>query len=263
MEWLCINISEADVYVRSALICFAGSNCRLWTVFINTRRVIYRCDPGFWIWWSHIFFFKHKNLSAVYWCVSGSYCSLSQCELVRDCLLGRYSNILKNAGGTYGPRSTSSPSSKKGGGNTKVEKWHLFTDKIDYSGHVIRPGGLKVENYTTDAIRDLKEPTTVTELGSFLGLCNVFRRFVPNFARISAPLNEKLRKGELTSFETLTEEEQSTMKELQERLITTPVLDLPRTNGNYAVDTEACDRQIGCVLLQEQPDGTTKPVAYW
>lgn len=29
------------------------------------------------------------------------------------------------------------------------------------------------------------------------------------------------------------------------------------------VDTVTCDKQIGCVILQEQPDGTTKLIGYW
>lgn len=101
------------------------------------------------------------------------------------------------------------------------------------------------------------------ELRSFLAICNVFRLCVPNVDGISAPLNQKFRKGEPTSFNTLIEDDQRPMKEIQKRLITPPVLALLRTNGKYTVDTDEFYRQIGCVLFQEQPDGTTKPVVYW
>lgn len=50
---------------------------------------------------------------------------------------------------------------------------------------------------------DLKDPTNITELRSFLEQCNVFRRFVPNFARLAASLNVNLRKDLLKKFGSL------------------------------------------------------------
>lgn len=41
-----------------------------------------------------------------------------------------------------------------------------------------------------------KQLSTITDIKSFLGLCNVYRRLVPNFACITAPGNAKLGKGE-------------------------------------------------------------------
>lgn len=49
-------------------------------------------------------------------------------------------------------------------------------------------------NGKADAIQDFKEPTTQWELCSFLGLRNVYRRFVPSFSRVAAPLNKLLTK---------------------------------------------------------------------
>jgi len=145
----------------------------------------------------------------------------------------------------------------------KLRKCSLFADKVDYLGHVIRPGKLEVSEHTTDAVRDVKEPTTVTGIRSFLGLCNVFRRFVPNFARIAAPLNAKLRKGEPVSFGPFNDKEQEAFDTLKMRLISPPVIALPRGTGKYTVDTDACDRQVGCVLLQEQLTGPDRPIGYW
>lgn len=65
-----------------------------------------------------------------------------------------------------------------------------------------------------------------------------------------------LRKGEPVCFGPLSEEKRDTMKKLQIKLISPSVLELPRFTGRYTVDTDACDRKVGCVLLQEQTDGT-------
>lgn len=69
-------------------------------------------------------------------------------------------------------------------------------DTIDYLGHVIISGSLEIVHKTTDSIKGQKPPNIVTELKYFLVLWNLFRRFVPNFSRISAPRKKELQKDQ-------------------------------------------------------------------
>lgn len=94
----------------------------------------------------------------------------------------------------------------------KLRKCNFFDTEIAYLGHTIRPGRLEINNKNTDALRNAQPPTNLTELRSFLGMCNVYRRFVPGFARVAAPLSRKTRKGEPTEWETLTDEELNHLK---------------------------------------------------
>jgi hypothetical protein len=103
---------------------------------------------------------------------------------------------------------------------------------------------------------------TQTELRSFLGLCNVYRRFVPRFATIAAPLKALLGKGTPTQLSPLTPAQIDAFESLRTKLLSPPILALTRSAGRLWLDTDASDGQLGCCLLQEQPDVSTLPLGY-
>ena len=107
-----------------------------------------------------------------------------------------------------------------------------------------------------------RAPTNQTELRSFLGMCNVYRQFIKRFAKIAAPLNKKTGKNKPYDFEILTDAEFAAFEELKRRLVSPPVLALPRYGRKYTLETDACGHQVGCALLQEQPEGGTRPIGY-
>lgn len=52
------------------------------------------------------------------------------------------------------------------------------------------------------------------------------------------------------------------MQSLKKSLVSPPVLVLSDSTGHLTPDTDACDVQFGCVLLQEQPGNTAKRIEY-
>ena len=73
-----------------------------------------------------------------------------------------------------------------------------------------------------------QESRTQTELRSFLGLCNAYRRFVPNFARTAAPLNALHKKGCPGDLQKFNDEQSKAFELLKQALISPPVLRLPK-----------------------------------
>lgn len=61
----------------------------------------------------------------------------------------------------------------------------------------------------------------------------------------------------------LDDKERKAVDVLKDKLIFPPILDLPRLNSKYTINTNACDTQMGRVLLQEQEEKLLKPTGYW
>lgn len=80
------------------------------------------------------------------------------------------------------------------------------------------------------------------------------------FARMVAPHNRKMKKDEPTLFGALSADKIKVMHELRNKLVSPPIVLLPDAGGCYSLETDACNVQVKCELLQEQNDGTKKPV---
>lgn len=76
-------------------------------------------------------------------------------------------------------------------------------------------------------------------------------------------LNKKLTKGALARFEQTTDDETAAFEISKARLVLPPISFLPRTTGEYTIDTNAGDEQVGYVLLQKHWDRKLRPVGYW
>ena len=123
---------------------------------------------------------------------------------------------------------------------------------MDYLGHGVLPGKLKVATDTAAALKEFVFPQTLTQLRFFLGDCNVYRRFVKDFSKISRPLTGMLKKEASRSFENPTEEQLTAFETLKDRLTSPPVLALPKAGRNYRLDTDASDYQLGCTIRPKE-----------
>ena len=98
-------------------------------------------------------------------------------------------------------------------------------------------------------IRDWPAPTTLTELCSFLGLANLYRRFVLGFSHLSLPLSQ-VTKGGAKEKIFWYESQHKAFVELKHCLCSAPVLTLPNLQQPFEIETDASDYAIGVVLTQ-------------
>ena len=74
--------------------------------------------------------------------------------------------------------------------NLKVnpEKCQLFHQERRYLGHLVTEDGILPDPEKTDAVDNWPTPTSETEMRQFLEFIGYYRRFVPGYAKIAAPL---------------------------------------------------------------------------
>lgn len=133
----------------------------------------------------------------------------------------------------------------------KKEKCSFALEEVSFLGHWIGKGKIWMDGKKVKAIQNWEVPTKVTELRSFLGLVNYYRRFIQGYSKKAAPLKDLLKKNRRT------EECKKAFDKLKEAVTEEPVLRLPDSSKSFEVNTDASDFAIGGVLMQEG-----HPIAY-
>ena len=136
----------------------------------------------------------------------------------------------------------------------KLSKCDFGLKEVSFLGHIVSAEGIRVDLVKIKAVVSWKPPRNVTEVRSFLGLAEYYRRFVKGFFVIASSLTKLLRK--VVKFE-WDDKCQSSFEQLKKILVKAPVLTQPTSGREYAMYSDASKIGLGCLLMQ---DG--KVVAY-
>lgn len=156
------------------------------------------------------------------------------------------------------------------------EKCQFFRKELTHLGHIVSDKGVMVDTRKVERVANWPTPKTSSELQSFLGLASYYRRFVPDFAKIAAPLHSLI--GGKTSSKAgkrhprntcqddtkfkWTEEADESFQVLKNGLTTTPVLAYPRFGEEFTLEVDASLKGLGACLSQAGEDGQLHPIAF-
>ncbi len=140
----------------------------------------------------------------------------------------------------------------------KLSKCEFFQTEISYLGFIVGRKGIQMDPAKVKGITKLPSPTTVTELRSFLGMCNFYRKFLENFSTISDRLTHLLKKNSEWNW---TEECQETFEKIKKLLLEAPILACPDFKNKFILTTDASNVGIGSVLSQDF-NGVERPVCF-
>jgi hypothetical protein len=130
----------------------------------------------------------------------------------------------------------------------KFSKCEFWIKEVPFLGHMVSPKGIVVDPGKVKEVLEWKPPMSVSEVQSFLGLASYYRRFIPNFSKITKPIVELLKKGNKYVWSNVCDE---AFKHLKKLLTTSPILAQPDTTKSFNVYCDACGTNLGRVLMQE------------
>ena len=140
----------------------------------------------------------------------------------------------------------------------KLEKCEFDVTETSFLGYMLSKDGLKADPEKIKAILDWPIPTTVKEVQSFIGLCNYYRIFIKDFAKIALPIHKLTRKNVPFNWGP---EQQKAFEKLKELFTSTPILINPDSDKPFIVETDASSYAVGAILSQEF-EGKLHPVAF-
>lgn len=149
----------------------------------------------------------------------------------------------------------------------KMSKCTFVGSTTKFLGFVVNSEGISMDPYKVAAIRNRPLPRSVSELRSFLGLLNHYKRFIEGYSIKVAPLHE-LTKLDAKNSGRFDLDEQSALpvfEWLKGVISEAPVLAVPNFEAPFYVLTDASCFGVGAVLQQEDlnnSDKVRRPIAF-
>jgi len=145
------------------------------------------------------------------------------------------------------------------GFSCSLEKSVFMSDKLIYLGHEVTQEGTKPMKKKMDAWLEAPAPKNVSELVSFLGAVNYYRKYLPDLATVIQPLERLRQKETLWKWG---DEERESYGKLRKMLMSDRVLMFYNDKLPVIVETDASEVGLGGVLSHRCANGDVRPVEF-
>lgn len=150
---------------------------------------------------------------------------------------------------------------KKAGLQADIKKCEFHVTETRFLGFIIGTKGVAVDPDKVAAVKQWAPPTTVKGVQSFLGFCNFYRKFVPEYSRVAKPLTNLTKKAVPFQWD---EHCRVAFDTLKKALTSAPILAHYQADYETRVETDASGGVVAGALLQQNPN-TQKwhPIAFF
>ena len=132
-----------------------------------------------------------------------------------------------------------------------VDKCELNMSHLVFMGHVLSSKGIGPAEVKVKAIVETREPETVSEVKSFLGLVTFSSRYIPDFSTVSEPLRRLTKCNQPFVWGPEQKQAFEKLKNLVSQADTLGYYDI---NASTQVIADASPVGLGAVLVQKQND---------
>ncbi|WVZ58091.1 hypothetical protein U9M48_008397 [Paspalum notatum var. saurae] len=77
----------------------------------------------------------------------------------------------------------------------KFSKCAFWLKEVSFLGHILSEKGVAIDPSEVKDVLNWKQPETVTEIRSFLGLAGYYRRFIKDFSKTAKPITSLTKKN--------------------------------------------------------------------
>lgn len=149
---------------------------------------------------------------------------------------------------------------KAAGLTISVAKSRFCMKSLKYLGYIVSEDGVRPDPDKIAPIENYPIPKSVKDVRRLLGLAGWYRRFIPDFATITAPITNMLKKGQ-PKIE-WSNEARDSLEKIKKCLTSSPVLANPNYELPFIIQTDASDVGMGGILVQGEGEDE-RVVAYW
>uniref|UniRef100_A0A803TMC2 Gypsy retrotransposon integrase-like protein 1 n=1 Tax=Anolis carolinensis TaxID=28377 RepID=A0A803TMC2_ANOCA len=142
----------------------------------------------------------------------------------------------------------------------KASKCVFHVPEVEFLGHVVSGRELKMDPHKVDAVNSWQELKTKKDVQRFLGFANYYREFIPNFAKLTVPLTQLLRKKQPFVWG---REAHDAFLQLKSSFQSDNILTHPDVDKPFVVEADASSYALGAVLSQKDSSGTLRPCGFY
>lgn len=133
--------------------------------------------------------------------------------------------------------------------------------ETEFLGLIVGKNGIKVNPEKAEVIRTWPKPKSLSELRSFIGLLQFFRRFMKGFSARASPLTSLTKKG--MGMDKWGDTCEAAFEDLKGALLTAPILIPPNWSKPFRCHVDASNKAIGGTLTQLDTEGGERVIAYY
>jgi hypothetical protein len=141
----------------------------------------------------------------------------------------------------------------------KPSKCSFAMRETKFLGFDIDEKGIRPCKEKFKAMKEYPVPKNAKQTKRFLGMSSYYRKFIPNYSKITEPINRLLKKNCKFIW---SEECERNFQLLKSLLINPPILVYPNFAKKFIVTTDASGVGLGAVLSQIGDDGLEHPICY-
>jgi hypothetical protein len=138
-------------------------------------------------------------------------------------------------------------------------KCYFFARTIKYLGWIISNGTLTPDPEKVSALRNWVIPDSKQEVRSFTGFCNFYKRLIPGYSKLMAPLHDLQRDEIPNSVEAFKNQgcwtplHTTAFRKFIVTMTEAPVVQIARPDLPYVLETDASEVAVGEILSQVDP----------